>query len=118
MEFINRIELRGVVGRSEINNYNNSQVCNFSVVTEYSMVDRDGSPQVETTWFNVSAWNGKSINDLYGIQKGAWVRVVGRLRVRKYTAQNGEERSSTDVVARFVEVLPKEDFQMQPQRDY
>ena len=41
MEFLNRIELKGVVGRAEVNSFNNSQVCNFSVVTEYSTIDKD-----------------------------------------------------------------------------
>jgi len=118
MEFLNRIELKGVVGRAEINNINNSQVCNFSVVTEYSTVDKERNSIIDTTWFNVSAWSGRdSIPDLTGIQKGAWVRVVGRVRIRKYVAQNGEERSTSDVVAHTVELLQRDEYQMQPQRD-
>ncbi|MBO4264436.1 MAG: single-stranded DNA-binding protein [Bacteroidales bacterium] len=119
MEFQNRIELRGIIGRADVNTFNSNRVCNFSVVTECSAVDRDGNSAVETTWFNVSAWNGvDGLRDLSELQKGAWVRVVGRLRVRKYTNQENEERSSTDILARFVELLPKEDLRMQPQRDY
>ena len=75
---------------------------------------------IETSWFNVSAWAGRdTIADLYTIQKGAWVRVVGRLRVRKYTTQTGEERSAMDVIAGRVELLKKDDeaSTMQPQRD-
>ena len=118
MEFLNQLSLKGVVGRAEINSFNNSQVCNFSVVTEYSTIDKDRNSIVETTWFNVSAWSGRDrIIDLYSIQKGAWVRVVGRVRMRKYTTQTGEERSTMDVVAHTVELLDKEDNPMQPQRD-
>ena len=119
MEFLNRIELKGVVGRAEINSFNNSQVCNFSVVTEYSTIDRERNSIIETTWFNVSAWAGRdTITDLHSIQKGAWVHVIGRLRARKYTAQNGEERTTMDVVAHTVKLLQKEESsQMQPQRD-
>ena len=118
MEFLNKLELKGVVGRAEENNFNNSQVCNFSVVTEYSTIDKERNSIVETTWFNVSAWAGRDrITDLYSIQKGAWVHVVGRIRMRKYTSQTGEERSTMDVVAHTVELLDKEETQMQPQRD-
>ena len=120
MEFLNKLELKGVVGRAEINSFNNSQVCNFSVVTEYSTIDKDRNSIIETAWFNVSAWSGKiNINDLYNIQRGSWVRVVGRIRVRKYTTQTGEERSAMDVVANKVELLQKEEdaSTMQPQRD-
>ena len=120
MEFLNKIELKGVVGRAEVNSFNNSQVCNFSVVTEYSTIVKERNAIIETSWFNVSAWAGRdTIADLYTIQKGAWVRVVGRLRVRKYTTQTGEERSAMDVIAGRVELLKKDDeaSTMQPQRD-
>jgi single-strand DNA-binding protein len=120
MEFLNKIELKGVVGRAEMNSFNNSQVCNFSVVTEYSTVDKERNSIIETAWFNVSAWSGRNdIKDLYNIQKGSWVHVYGRLRVRKYTTQTGEERSAMDVIANKVELLQKEEdaSSMQPQRD-
>lgn len=119
MEFLNRIKLRGVVGRAEVSSFSNSQVCNFSVVTEYSSVDRDGNPSAEVTWFNVSLWdNREGCANLYDIRKGLWVEVIGRIRVRRYTAQNGEERSAWDVMARKVTLIPKEDEGMQPQRDW
>lgn len=121
MEFLNRIELRGVVGRADVNSYNGSHVCNFSVVTEASAVDREGNSTVEPTWFNVSAWSGvRGITDLSQIQKGNWVRVIGRLRTRKYVSQDGLERISVEIPARIVELIPREEEreQMQPQRDY
>ena len=120
MEFMNKIRLRGVVGKADITTFsNNSQVCNFSVVTEYSTVDREGNSAIETTWFNVSVWNGKGgFTELYDIQKGVWVEVEGRMRSRKYTTQTGEERSTSEVIARSVKVLPREDENLNPQRDY
>jgi single-strand DNA-binding protein len=119
MEFLNRIKLRGVVGRADVSAFNGAHVCNFSVVTEYSTRDREGNSAVEVTWFNVAAWEGRDVvEDLYGIQKGVWVEVTGRIRVRRYTTQENEERTALDVVARKVVVLPREDVSMQPQRDY
>lgn len=118
MEFLNRIELRGVVGRADVNVFNSNYVCNFSVVTECSVLDKERNTAIETTWFNVSAWNGvDGIQDLHELKKGMWVRVVGRLRVRKYVSQDNEERTSNDVLARYVEIIPKDDFSMQVQRD-
>lgn len=121
MEFLNRIELRGVVGRADINSYNGNQVCNFSVITEASAVDREGNSVIEPTWFNVSAWSGvQGLEDLTQLKKGLWVHVIGRLRVRKWMTQDNEERSSNEIPARLVEIIPREDLhaQMQPQRDY
>ncbi|MBR4775640.1 MAG: single-stranded DNA-binding protein [Bacteroidales bacterium] len=119
MEFLNRIELRGVIGRADINSYNGNHVCNFSVVTESSGVDRDGNSTVDPTWFNVSAWDGvQGIDDFTQLKKGGWVRVIGRLRLHKWITPDNEERSSLEVLARMVEILPREEFQMSPQRDY
>ena len=119
MEFLNRLQLRGVVGRADFNAFNGARVCNFSVVTDYSTRDREGNSAIDTTWFNVSAWEGRDvIEDIYQIQKGVWVEVVGRIRVRRYTTQENEEKTALDVVARKVVVLPREDVSMQPQRDY
>ena len=120
MEFLNRIQLRGVVGKADITTFSSqSQVCNFSVVTEYSTVDREGNSAIETTWFNVSAWHGREgVDDIYSIQKGVWVEVTGRLRNRKYTTQNGEERYTTEIVARKVKLVPREEEPLQPQRDW
>lgn len=118
MEFLNRIELNGVVGRAEVNVYNGIQVCNFSVVTEYSTRDREGNPAVETTWFNVSTWEGRDNPNFSLIQKGVWIHVMGRVRLRRYMTQDNEERSSLEVVARRVSLIPREDTQIQPQRDW
>ncbi len=120
MEFLNRIVLRGVVGRAETKSFNGNTVCNFSVVTEASVVDKDRNSTIENTWFNVSAWEGPVIKDLYLLQKGLWVEVIGRVRIKKYTTQDNEERSSMDILARSVSILPREDASatMQPQKDY
>ena len=124
MEQLNRIELKGVVGRAEVNSFNNSQVCNFSVVTEYSTIDKDRNAIIETSWFNVSAWSGKDgmekegMADFYGIQRGVWIEVMGRLRMRKYISQSGEERTATEVIARKVALIPKGEDPMQVQRDW
>ena len=120
MEFLNRIQLRGVVGKAEVTSFpNDSRVCNFSVVTEYAGVDKEGNSASEITWFNVSFWSreGSPLN-LYDVQKGLWVEVTGRLRLRRYVSQTGEERVSPDVIARTVKILPREEERMHAQRDY
>lgn len=119
MEFLNKIELRGVVGRADVNVVNGSHVCNFSVVTEYSTRDKEGNPIMDIVWFNVAAWEGREqIGDVFQIQKGMWIEVTGRVRIRRYMTQENEERTVMDVVARKIKVLQREDDQMQPQRDY
>lgn len=116
MEFMNKIELRGIVGTSTLNRVGDSEVCRFSIATDYSYKDRDGNPVVDTTWFNVTAWEGKNIQDLRKIVRGAIVQVTGRVRTYKYTTADGVEKSSWEVFARRVALLEPDDDPVQPQR--
>lgn len=104
MEFLNRIEIVGVVGRINRRNISDRMVANFSVVTEYSYKDKSGNAVVETTWHNVVAWqNGTMPLDL--IESGTHVCVQGRLRCRRYTGENGEPKVSYEVIAVDVNLL-------------
>ena len=93
MEQLNRIELRGIVGSVYIKEFGNAKVANFSVATNYCYKDREGTPVIDTTWFRIVAWEGESIKNLDQIQKGAAVHVLGRVRMQRYTAADGSERS-------------------------
>lgn len=105
MEFINRIELVGVVGRFNKQTFSNRMVANFSVVTEYSYKDKTGCAVVETTWHNVVAGqNGDMPLDL--IDRGTQVCVHGRLRSRRYTSESGETKTIFEVIASSVDILP------------
>ena len=55
MEFINRIELVGVVGTIRRQSFSGRTVANFSVVAEYAYKDKNGGDVIETTWHNVVA---------------------------------------------------------------
>ena len=114
MEFLNKMEIRGVIGRADCSTVGNGRLAKFSVVTDYNY-RRDGSPVTESTWFNVSAWEGRGMPDLGLLCKGTWVRVTGRIRTYKYATPDGEERSNWEVVATRVEILEPEDGMMQPQ---
>ena len=52
MEFLNKIELRGIVGQASLNRVGDSQVCRFSLVTEYSYKDRSNNPIVDVTCYS------------------------------------------------------------------
>ena len=108
MEFINRIELRGIVGQSSLNRVGDTRLCRFSVVTELAYKDRDGGNIIESTWFSVSAISEKDITDLEAITRGAIVHVIGRLKCTRYVDANGNDRVQYEIVARKVDVV-KED---------
>lgn len=78
MEFINRIELAGLVGRIQRQTVSSYKMANFSLVTEYGFKDKSSCSVIETTWHNVVAWEGENILSLDGIERGSHVRVIGR----------------------------------------
>ena len=108
MEFINHIELAGVVGRIQKQTVSSQTMANFSLVTEYGFKDKSSCSVIETTWHNVVAWESENIPNLDGIERGSHVRVIGRLRARRYTDSSGESRTLYEVVASGVEVLSNE----------
>lgn len=116
MEHLNKIELRGNVGNIKVYETENGQFARFSLATNYSFKGRDGNAVIETTWHNILAWNGKGApEDLNIIKKGSPVYVSGRIRQQKYKGADGVERTSSEVVARNVEVLD-ENEQLSPAR--
>lgn len=108
MEFINRIELAGVVGRIQRQTVSSQIMANLSLVTEYGFKDKSSCSVIETTWHNVVAWESENILNLDGIERGSHVRVIGRLRMRRYIDSSGESRTLYEVVASSVEVLSNE----------
>ena len=104
MEQLNKIEIRGNVGNINILRVGDTRVAHFSVATNFAYKDRNGEPVIETTWHNVTAWEGnKGIPSLDCISKGFPVHVTGRIRTQKYVAGDGIERTSYDVIASAIE---------------
>lgn len=116
MEYINKIELRGRVGRSDVQDFGSSRLCRFSLATDYGYRSKDGTPVIDTMWINVSLWDSKGSMDFSEIQKGAIIHVWGRVRTYKYADADGQERSNWDVQARNFKLchLTEEDSQLLP----
>ena len=106
MEFINKIELCGYVGNVTIHTVGGTSVARFSLCTEQAYHSSDGTPVIENTWFNCTAWQSDKIKDLTKIQKGKTVHLTGRVKMQQYTAQEGN-RYIWEVLCQELEVLPK-----------
>lgn len=103
-EFINKVELLGIVGRSERQKIGDTHVDMFSVVTNDYYRDAKGTPTIDTTWFRVSHWGSTDPAP----EKGQRVRLAGRFRCRKFVTPDKEERTTYDILASSVEII-KED---------
>ena len=104
MEFLNRIEIQGIIGTVSISQVGDTRLARFSVCTETAYNGNDGGLIIDCTWFSVSAANIRCLDQL---AKGTAVRVLGRVRVQRYTDGNGAERNCWEIIAHEVEV--KED---------
>lgn len=109
MQQLNRIELKGQVGSVRVQTALERKVAHISVVTNYAYKDRNGMPVIESTWHNVTVWEGKDVPDLDSITKGDKIWVVGRQRNQKYTASDGSEKTSTEVAAYKVSLIDSDD---------
>lgn len=105
MEYINRIELQGVVGMVRLNRLSDTPVANFSLATEHLIKTNLGIICNETTWHNICAWEGKDVCYLNMIQKGSKVHVVGRMRSSRYTDAKGNEKTFYEVLASEVTII-------------
>jgi len=105
MEQLNRIELRGSVGYLRIQTVSEKQVAHLSVATNYIYKSRTGEPVIETTWHNITVWEGKGVTPFDKLSKGVKVHIIGRLRNQRYTDNDGIERTSTDVIAYQLSVI-------------
>ena len=100
-EFLNAVEIKGVVGRVTRTQAGEMTIVNFSVVTERTYNDKNGTKTIETTWFNCVSFKNVPID------KGDNVHCLGHFRTRRYTDNSGAERTSYEVVANSVTVLKK-----------
>ncbi len=108
MEFINKIEIRGLVGSAHSFTAGGKNMLKISVCTERRMKDRSGNEMIEVTWFNVSATEGDKIHDTAAIRKGNAVHVKGHIRNMKYTDSDGSDRYYSEIVADSLEKVERE----------
>lgn len=113
---VNSVTLLGRVGRTpEVRMAGQNNVASFSLCTGGKYKTKDGREVDDTAWHNIVAWRGLAdIAERY-IDKGSQILVIGHISYRKYTDNNGVERSVTDIVADKIELCgSKSDSQSAP----
>lgn len=73
-------------------------VTTFSVASGRQWKDRDGGAHEETEWFRCAAWDKLAEICNQYLSKGTRIYVEGRLKTRKYTDRDGQDRYATEVV--------------------
>lgn len=75
-------------------------VCRFTLAVSRDYKNDGGD--YDTDFFNVVAWNKFAEFISSHFQKGQLVTLDGRLRTRKYTDKNGNNRIATEIVAEHI----------------
>ncbi len=104
---INKAILIGNLGKDPELRYTQSgtPVASFSIATTERWKDKDGNQQEQTEWHNIVAW--KRLAEICGeyLNKGSRVYIEGKLQTRKWQDQNGNDRYTTEIVAREMKML-------------
>lgn len=107
MASLNSVILIGNLTRDPELRYtqNGTAKVQFAIALNRYWKDREGNRQEETTFVNIVAWGAQAENCANYLKKGRSVAVEGRLSIRSYTTEEGEQRKITEVVANNVQFL-------------
>src|SRR4030095_14907948 len=95
---LNKAMLIGRLGRDPETRYtaNKKTLANFSLATDEGK-DQDGKKRTE--WHKIVAWDKLAEICQRHLKKGSLVYIEGRLQARKYKDKEGQDRTSTEIVA-------------------
>ncbi len=120
MASMNKLILIGNVGMDPEMRFtpNGIPVTSFSVATNRFFNSPEGERKEETTWFRIVTFRKQAESCSQFLTKGQRVYVEGRLRIREWEGQDGQKRTTVEVLAdrvlfldkRAVTTLPSEDI--------
>ena len=84
-----------------------TQVASFNVATTERWKDKSGQNQESTEWHRIVAW--QRLAEICGeyLHKGSRVYIEGKIQTRKWEDQNGNDRYTTEIIARELKMLDK-----------
>lgn len=98
---LNQCQFIGHLGRDpEVRTFGNGgKVCNLRLACSEKWKDKEGNKHEKTEWVSIAIFNDGLVRiaEQY-LKKGSKIFVSGKLATRKYQAQDGSDRYSTEVV--------------------
>ncbi|MCL2843901.1 MAG: single-stranded DNA-binding protein [Chitinivibrionia bacterium] len=107
MASLNKVVLVGNLGRDpELKSTpSGAKVLEVSIATTERFSDKSGNQQEQTDWHRIVMWNQKAEYVARSSRKGSTLYVEGKLRYRKFTDKDGNERTMTEILADNVTIL-------------
>ena len=107
MSSVNKVILVGRLGQDpEVKHTpSGATVANFSIATKEEWKDKAGAKQEKTEWHRIVVWGKQA--ELAGeyLSKGKQIYLEGKLDTRKWQAQDGSDRYTTEVKASNITFL-------------
>ncbi|MCK9240662.1 single-stranded DNA-binding protein [Desulfocurvus sp.] len=107
MASLNKVMIIGRLGRDPELRYSQSgaAICNLNVATDESYTDKQGQRVEQTEWHRVAVFSRQAELCANYLRKGSQVYVEGSLQTRKWQAQDGTDRYTTEIKALRVQFL-------------
>ncbi len=105
---VNKVILIGNLGADPETRYtaNGTAVTNIRIATSDSWRDKQsGEQQERTEWHQVVLWGRLGEIAAEYLRKGRQVYIEGRIQTRKWQGQDGQDRYTTEIVARDMQLL-------------
>jgi len=106
---LNRVQLIGNLTRDPELRYTpqSTAVCTFSVATNRQWKTESGDMKDESEFHRIVAWDKLAEICAKFLKKGRKVFVEGRLQTRKWEAQDGQSRNTTEIVISDMIILDR-----------
>ncbi|WP_437559356.1 single-stranded DNA-binding protein [Acidithiobacillus sulfuriphilus] len=107
MAGVNKVILLGHLGRDPEMRYmpDGTAVANLAIATSESYKDRDGNKQERTEWHRIACYGRTAEVAGEYLRKGSQVFIEGRLRTRKWTDKDGQDRYTTEIIGDRMQLL-------------
>lgn len=105
---VNKVVIIGNLGQDPEIKYllSGDAVANISVATSETWKDKQsGAQQERTEWHRISAFGKLAEIMRDWLHKGSKIYIEGSLRTRKWQAQDGQDRYTTEIIASELQML-------------
>lgn len=117
MASVNKVILVGNLGADPETRYmtNGDAVCNIRLATTESWKDKNSGEKREVTeWHRVVFYRKLAEIAAQYLKKGSQLYLEGRIRTRKWTDKDGQERYTTEIEATEMQMLGRREGQGAP----
>jgi single-strand DNA-binding protein len=107
MSGVNKVILIGNLGGDPTVRYTptGTAVANFNIATTERFTNKSGEKEERTEWHRIVAWGKLAEICQQYLKKGKQVYIEGRLQTRQWEDQQGQKRTSTEIVANNMQML-------------